>query len=195
MDVFLADTQLNDSRAYLRPGFAFGGSCLPKDLRALNYYCRHADVDLPVFRQVLESNTLQIEQVARRILSRHVRSIGLFGLSIKAGTDDLRESPLVRLAELLIGKGCDLKIYDPKINPNELVGANKEYVNEHMPHLSKVLVDKPADLVADTELLILGHKTDQSVAWTQELPESLEILDLVYLSGSVDKPNVVGLYW
>lgn len=195
MDVFLSDTQLNISPAYLRPGFAFGGSCLPKDLRALNYFSRHADTDLPMLNQVLRSNTGQIERVAKRILSFKERRIGLYGLSFKVGTDDLRESPLVRLAEFLIGKGCELSIYDPNIDPAEFVGTNKAYIEEHLPHLGKLLVTNPTELTSAVDVVVIGHKTAQSEAYAKSIPDSVRVFDLVRLSAVLDRPNVSGLYW
>ena len=195
IDVFLADTQLNISPVYLRPGFAFGGSCLPKDLRALNYFARHADLDLPVIDHVLESNTAQIERIAKRILTSSPRKIGLYGLSFKTDTDDLRESPMVRLAEILIGKGCELKIYDPNIDPNQLTGTNKEYIEKHVPHLGRLLVSNPDLLVEDVDLLVIGHKTKQSEALCDRISAATQVFDLVRLAGLSDKPNVSGLYW
>lgn len=195
IDVFLADTQLNISPVYLRPGFAFGGSCLPKDLRALNYFARHADLDLPVIGHVLESNTAQIERIAKRILSGGPRKIGFYGLSFKTDTDDLRESPMVRLAEILIGKGCELKIYDPNIDPNQLTGTNKEYIEKHVPHLGRLLVSNPDLLVEDVDLLVIGHKTKQSEALCDRISGATQVFDLVRLAGLSDKPNVSGLYW
>jgi GDP-mannose 6-dehydrogenase len=195
IDVFLADTQLNISPVYLRPGFAFGGSCLPKDLRALNYFARHADLDLPVIDHVLESNTAQIERIARRVLSGGPRKISFYGLSFKTDTDDLRESPMVRLAEILIGKGCELKIYDPNIDPNQLTGTNKEYIEEHVPHLGRLLVSDPDLLIEDVDLLVIGHKTKQSEALCDRIPATTQVFDLVRLAGLSGKPNVSGLYW
>lgn len=195
IDVFLSDTQLNISPVYLRPGFAFGGSCLPKDVRALNYFARHADMDLPLLGNVLASNTNQIERAAKRILSYDQRQVGLYGLSFKVGTDDLRESPLVRLAEILIGKGCELKIYDPNIDPAEFVGANKEYMEKHLPHLGKLLVNDPNELSISARVIVIGHKTAQSEAFASGLSESIQIFDLVRLKSIIDNANVSGLYW
>jgi len=195
IDVFLADTQLNVSPVYLRPGFAFGGSCLPKDVRALNYFARHADLELPMLGHVLTSNTGQIERTAKRILSTDGRKVGLYGLSFKVGTDDLRESPLVRLAEILIGKGCELQIYDPNIDPTEFTGANKEYMEKHLPHLSRLLVHDPAELSKSANVVVIGHKTARSEDFARAIPESVRVIDLVRLVSILDKPNVSGLYW
>jgi GDP-mannose 6-dehydrogenase len=195
IDVFLADTQLNISPVYLRPGFAFGGSCLPKDVRALNYFARHADADLPMLAQVMSSNTSQIERAARRILSFERRRIGIYGLSFKVGTDDLRESPLVRLAEILIGKGCELTIFDSNIDPDKFVGANKAYMEEHLPHLGKLMVSDPSELTNAADVIVIGHKTQQSEAYVRSVPDSVHVFDLVRLSGALERPNVSGLYW
>lgn len=195
INVFLADTQLNISPVYLRPGFAFGGSCLPKDVRALNYFARHADMELPLLGNVLTSNTGQIERAAKRILSFDRRQVGLYGLSFKVGTDDLRESPLVRLAETLIGKGCDLKIYDPNIDPSEFTGANKDYMEKHLPHLGRLLVTDSDELSNSADVVVIGHKTRQSEDFAASLPEKTQVFDLVRLDSIVDKPNVSGLYW
>jgi len=195
IEVFLSDRQLNISTAYLVPGFAFGGSCLPKDLRALNYFARHSDLTLPVIDHVLASNTTQIERIAKRILSLNARRIAIYGLSFKTDTDDLRESPMVRLAEILIGKGCELKIYDPNIDPKEFTGTNKEYIETHVPHLGRLLVSKPELLVEDVDLLVIGHKTKQSEELSGQIPAEVPVLDLVRLDGLSGKPNASGLYW
>ena len=195
INVFLSDTQLNISPIYLKPGFAFGGSCLPKDVRALNYFARHADAELPLLGHVLPSNTTQIERAAKRILSFEQRRIGLYGLSFKVGTDDLRESPLVRLAELLIGKGCELKIYDPNIDPNEFVGANKEYMEKHLPHLGKLLVNDANELTSSSDVVVIGHKTPRSEEYVKSIPESVRVFDLVRLDEGIGRKNVIGLYW
>ena len=195
IDVFLADTQQNISPAYLRPGFAFGGSCLPKDLRALNYFARHADVDLPVFQKVLQSNTLQIERVAQRIMANGLCKVGMFGLSFKVGTDDLRESPLVRLAEMLIGKGCELRIYDPHFDPSAVIGANKDYIENHIPHVGRLLVSEPDRLLDEVDLVVLGHNSKEAEEWSKRIPANIDILDLVRLNGITEKENGTGLYW
>ncbi|MGI9205080.1 MAG: nucleotide sugar dehydrogenase [Woeseiaceae bacterium] len=195
IDVFLADTQLNISPVYLRPGFAFGGSCLPKDVRALNYFARHADSNLHLLAQVVPSNTDQIERTAQRILSFGKRRIGLYGLSFKAGTDDLRESPFVRLAEILIGKGCELAIFDPNIDPTQFVGANRAYMEEHLPHLGKLLVSDAEALTSAADLVVIGHKTALSESYAKSLPDSVPVFDLVRLPAMIGRANYHGLYW
>jgi len=156
MSVFCKDTKLNVSPRYLMPGFAFGGSCLPKDVRALLYAAKQADLVLPTLRSLLESNTAVIDRAVRQICSTGMRRLGLVGLSFKANTDDLRESPFVDLAERLLGKGYELSIYDPNVSMARLAGANREYINRAIPHLSRLLVRSLEDL-SDCELVLVGH--------------------------------------
>jgi GDP-mannose 6-dehydrogenase len=136
MDLVCQDTQLNISRAYLKPGFAFGGSCLPKDLRATAHLARMHDVELPMHAAILPSNQVHLDLALRKILATGKRKIGFLGLSFKSGTDDLRESPLVTLAEQLIGKGMQLAVYDPEVRLAQLLGSNRRYIEQHMPHIS-----------------------------------------------------------
>jgi GDP-mannose 6-dehydrogenase len=167
MDVFVQDRQLNISPAYLRPGFAFGGSCLPKDLRSLLHLGRMNSVDLPVLAASLASNEMLVRDVADRILHAvdgpagaasdgHNRRVALLGLSFKHNTDDLRESPNVALAEILIGKGCDVQVHDPVVNPALLSGANLRYVQARLPHLHKVLHDDAAAAVAGAHVAVVS---------------------------------------
>jgi GDP-mannose 6-dehydrogenase len=156
MDIFCSDTKLNLSPRYLRPGFAFGGSCLPKDLRAFLHAAKMRDVQVPMLESVLPSNKGQIERAVQAILQAGARKVGLWGLAFKPGTDDLRESPLVTLAELLCGKGVELKIYDEFVQVTRLVGGNKAFVEMVLPHLARLLIQSPDEL--DTsELIIVGH--------------------------------------
>ncbi|MDT7671332.1 MAG: GDP-mannose 6-dehydrogenase, partial [Pseudonocardiales bacterium] len=160
MDIFLADRKLNISPAYLRPGFAFGGSCLPKDLRGLVYAARRADVSVPILEHVLTSNTEQLHRAFEVVAATGKRKIGLLGLSFKPGTDDLRESPLVELAERLLGKGYDLRIYDANVTLSRLVGANREYIEERLPHLSDLLGDSVDEVMDHAEVCIVGCKDE-----------------------------------
>jgi GDP-mannose 6-dehydrogenase len=157
MNLVCADTKLNISPRYLMPGFAFGGSCLPKDLRALLYRAREADVDLPMTRSILTSNRQQIDRAIEMVLSLKRRRIAMLGISFKAGTDDLRESPLVVLTEALIGKGLDVRIFDGEVSIARLVGANKEYIEREIPHIASLLVNDLAEAVAHGEVLIVGN--------------------------------------
>lgn len=157
MDLVCQDTKLNISRAYLRPGFAFGGSCLPKDLRALTYRAKELDVHIPMLEAIIPSNERHIDLAMDRIRETGKRKVGLLGLSFKAGTDDLRESPLVTLAEKLIGKGFDLQVFDPLVNLDRLVGANKTYILREIPHISRLMA-KTLDAVLDfAEVIVVGN--------------------------------------
>jgi GDP-mannose 6-dehydrogenase len=158
MEVFLSDTKLNISSAYLRPGFAFGGSCLPKDLRALLYSARHADLELPLLGNVLLSNERHLERTLDAIVASGRRKVGVVGLAFKPGTDDLRESPLVELAERLLGKGFELSIYDPAVSLSKLVGANREYIEARLPHLSEQLVQTLDELLERAEVCVVGAR-------------------------------------
>jgi GDP-mannose 6-dehydrogenase len=180
MEVFKADTKLNISTAYLTPGFAFGGSCLPKDLRALVYAARRMDVELPLLESVLESNEFQVRRAVELVQASGVRRVGVFGLAFKPGTDDLRESPLVELSERLLGKGFELKIFDPQISPLRLVGSNRAYIDEHIPHLSRLLVPTADEAFSHAELCVVGsYHPDTAAALAGGVMKPL--LDLVRL--------------
>src|SRR5499427_5322432 len=146
MDIFCRDEKLNLSPYYLKPGFAFGGSCLPKDVRALQYRAKEVDLEMPLIAQILPSNKAQIQQALDQILDTGKKNVGMLGFSFKAGTDDLRESPIVILAEALLGKGVRLKIYDKNVSMAKLVGANKEYITHQIPHLSSLLCNTIDDV-------------------------------------------------
>ncbi|MEK6733189.1 MAG: nucleotide sugar dehydrogenase [Candidatus Omnitrophota bacterium] len=161
MEIFCKDTVSNISPRYLKPGFAFGGSCLPKDIKALLYKAKTQDLDIPLINSILRSNDMQVDIVARDILRTGKKKIGMLGLSFKPGTDDLRESQLVRLAEILIGKGLKLKIYDKNIAMAKLVGANRKYINKEIPHISSLLCKRINEAIRDSELIILGHDTKE----------------------------------
>jgi GDP-mannose 6-dehydrogenase len=156
MRLFCQDTKLNISPAYFRPGFAFGGSCLPKDVRALTYQGRLMDVDTPVLSSILASNQVQIGHALSMIRATGKRRVGLLGLSFKEGTDDLRESPIVTLAEQLIGKGYELLIYDRNVKLASLVGANRDYILNHIPHIGRLLVDTPQALIEQSDVVVLA---------------------------------------
>ena len=177
MEIFRQDTKLNISPAYFQPGFAFGGSCLPKDTRALLYAARQSQVTVPLIGHILASNQAQMDRAVRYVLSSGRRRIGFHGLAFKPGTDDLRESPLVELAEFLLGKGCHLTIFDQHVHYTHLTGGNKAYIDQVLPHLAKLLIGKPAALSA-CELIIIGHPA-RSEQITQWLASGIQVYDLV----------------
>lgn len=156
MDLVCQDTRLNISRAYMRPGFAFGGSCLPKDMRALMRFAQANDVNVPMLAHILASNKMHIEHVVDMVLATGRKSVGMIGLSFKSGTDDLRESPLVALAEQFIGKGLSLKVFDPEVSIARLIGANRRYVQENIPHISSLMRDRCQDVIEGTQIVIMG---------------------------------------
>ena len=186
MRVFLMDRKLNISEAYLRPGFAFGGSCLPKDLRALGYAARSADLALPVLSQILPSNERQIQQGVNRVLATRRRRIGVLGLAFKPGTDDLRESPMVLLVETLIGKGCDVRILDRSVSIARLGGANRRYIEEEIPHIASLMCETTEALLAHAEVLVVANADEQArQALAAVRPDQL-VIDLS--RGSVRRP-------
>lgn len=160
MSLLCEDRQLNISKAYLRPGFAFGGSCLPKDLRALLYLAKSNDVDVPMLEGLLPSNKVHVDHAVNTILARGDRSVGVIGLSFKTGTDDLRESPLVELVERLIGKGMNLKIYDPEVRVSQLIGANKRYIEDVIPHIGSLMCESIEEAMRDSKTVIIGLQGD-----------------------------------
>jgi GDP-mannose 6-dehydrogenase len=163
MQVFCEDERLNISTAYLRPGFAFGGSCLPKDMRALMHLARVNDVDTPVLTGILRSNESHLRLAVRRILDAEARDVALLGLSFKPETDDLRESPYVELAETLVGKGVRLRIYDPIVNPDRLIGANRRYIESHLPHLQEMLVSTPDAALDGVSVAVAGTSDSATI--------------------------------
>jgi GDP-mannose 6-dehydrogenase len=176
MRVVCEDNRLNISPAYLRPGFAFGGSCLPKDVRALTRFAQRNAIDVELLASILRSNDAHIERALQRVRDAGHRRIGLVGLSFKAGTDDLRESPQVRLAESLLGQGYDLKIYDPDVRLADLTGRNLSFIDQHLPHLASLLVDDPRDLYEHSDLLILATGVATHIDWQNEYFR--DVLDL-----------------
>lgn len=197
MDLVCQDTQLNISRAYLKPGFAFGGSCLPKDLRATSYLAKTRDVELPMLSSILASNQSHLQQALDKVLASGCKRVGFIGLSFKTGTDDLRESPLVMLAEQLIGKGIQLAVYDPEVHLAQLLGANKRYVDQHLPHIGQLVRADIASVIADSELVVVGLSGAAiEVALVQHLRPDHQVLDLVRLSARDQiAAKVQGLCW
>ncbi|HWM02145.1 MAG TPA: nucleotide sugar dehydrogenase [Actinophytocola sp.] len=201
MDVFLADRKLNISPAYLRPGFAFGGSCLPKDVRGLVYAAHRADVSVPILSHVLASNDEHLKRAFELVARTGKRKVGLFGLSFKPGTDDLRESPLVELAERLLGKGYDLRIFDANVSLSRLLGANREFIEGKLPHLGQLLSSSVEEVLDHAEVCLVGCKDPAVLA---ALPHDggpsgdQVIIDLVRLPDAEARraePGYVGLAW
>jgi GDP-mannose 6-dehydrogenase len=181
MDIFCQDDKLNISPNYLKPGFAFGGSCLPKDVRALQYRAKEVDLELPLIGALLGSNRLQVQQAIDRIVDTGKKKIGLLGFSFKAGTDDLRESPMVILAEALLGKGYSLCIYDRNVSLARLVGANKQYIDEQIPHLSRHLCESLEQVIDSSEVIVVGNGAPEFPdAVTACRPDQI-VIDLVRL--------------
>jgi len=181
MNVFCQDRKLNLSSYYLKPGFAFGGSCLPKDLRAMNYKAKELDVEVPVLSAILPSNRLQVERAVQMVLKTGKKRVGVLGFSFKAGTDDLRESPIVVLIETLIGKGLHLAIYDRDVSLARLFGANKEYIEREIPHISQLMWSSIKEVVNYSEVLVIGNKTDEFQGLKAQLKQGQVVLDLVRL--------------
>ena len=181
MDIFCQDDKLNLSSYYLKPGFAFGGSCLPKDVRALQYRAREVDLELPMINAVLGSNQLQVQHAVDQIVETGKKKVGLFGFSFKAGTDDLRESPMVILAEALLGKGYELCIYDRNVSLARLVGANKQYINEQIPHLSRHLCESIDEVIDRSDVIVIGNAAPEFVEAVARCRADQTVIDLVRL--------------
>ncbi|MDA8108922.1 MAG: nucleotide sugar dehydrogenase [Betaproteobacteria bacterium] len=191
MDIFCQDTKLNLSPYYLRPGFAFGGSCLPKDLRALLYKAKTLDVSLPILGAVLPSNHLQIERALQAVIDQGCSKVGILGFSFKAGTDDLRESPMVELTERLIGKGYDLRIYDANVTLARIHGANREYILERIPHIARLMVPSIEDVLEHAATIVIGNAAPEFRHVPRRLREDQTIVDLVRVT---DSRSVTGIY-
>jgi GDP-mannose 6-dehydrogenase len=179
MEIFCQDKQLNISPAYLRPGFAFGGSCLPKDVRALQYTAIRRDVQAPVVSSLLPSNDAHIQRAVDAVMAHGKREIALLGLSFKPGTDDLRESPMVRFAETLIGKGFRLKIFDEEVSLSDLFGRNRDYVENVLPHIHELLRTDLENIVHGAEVIIIGKKIQNLEKIRALLRDDQVVLDLV----------------
>jgi GDP-mannose 6-dehydrogenase len=197
MALVCQDTQLNISPAYLKPGFAFGGSCLPKDLRATTHLAKVHDVELPMLSSILASNQAHLALALNKVLATGKRRIGFIGLSFKTGTDDLRESPLVTLAEQLIGKGMQLVIYDPEVHLAQLLGANRRYIELHLPHIGQLVRGEIAEVLGESDVLVVGLNTPEvAQALAQGVREGQTVIDLVNLpNGAQLAGPVEGLCW
>ena len=197
MDIFCRDEKLNLSSYYLKPGFAFGGSCLPKDVRALQYRAKEMDVELPLISQILPSNRQQIQNALDQVLETGRKKVGLLGFSFKASTDDLRESPIVILAEALLGKGVSLKIYDKNVSLAKLVGANKEYIEKQIPHLSSLLCNTIDEVIDGSEVIVVGHQSPEFANALTKTRADQIVIDLVRVPiyGSLLQADYRGICW
>ena len=182
MEIFCKDTKLNLSPYYMKPGFAFGGSCLPKDVRALAYKARSLDIEVPIINAIMPSNERQIEKGLKMIMDAGSKKVGILGFSFKAGTDDLRESPLVELIERLLGKGYDVKIYDRNVNIASLVGANRDYILNHIPHISRLMEDSVEKVLAHADTVVIGNGATEFRAIPELLRQEQVMVDLVRIS-------------
>lgn len=195
MKIVCADKALNISSYYMRPGFAFGGSCLPKDVRALNYKSKQMDVVTPLLSSIMDSNETHIRKAYDLVTSFGKRKIGLLGLSFKAGTDDLRESPLVELAEMLIGKGYDLRIFDENVKYASVHGANREYINGKIPHVSSLLDSDMDAVIEHSDVLILGNPEPKFKQAMEEVSKDTALVDLVGFMSEKSIEEQQGICW
>ena len=197
MNIFIQDRELNTSPAYLRPGYAFGGSCLPKDLRAILSLARAQNVDMPVLSQVLVSNENHIDRAFKAITQRPRCKVAFFGLAFKPGTDDLRESPLVALAERLIGRGYELAIVDAFVNTARLTGANREFVEREIPHLDRLMTSDARAALNGADIVVIGHSGREEIDAIRESATAQFILDLVGVKELSGLPGVIyeGICW
>ncbi|MEE1868376.1 nucleotide sugar dehydrogenase [Pseudomonas auratipiscis] len=194
MDVVCQDYKLNLSRYYLRPGFAFGGSCLPKDVRALTYRAGQLDVEHPLLASIMDSNRNQVRNAFDLIARQDKRRIGLLGLSFKSGTDDLRESPLVELAEMLIGKGYELTIYDANVEYARVFGANRDYIESKIPHVSSLLCNDLSTVINGADVIVLGNN-DDSFAQALDVASDKQVIDLVGFMPHGSNDSQQGICW
>lgn len=196
MAVFCEDRKLNLSPAYLKPGFAFGGSCLPKDLRALAYQAKRFDLPSPILNGILESNAAQIKLGIQMITSLGKKRIGFLGMAFKPDTDDLRESPLVAVIETLLGKGYFIRIYDRNVSTSRLIGANRRFMEEHIPHLSSLLVEDTEELAAQADVIVIGYQSPEFIPVLQSLRADQTVIDLARLAKQVATPACYeGICW
>ena len=194
-EVFCADTKLNISPSYLRPGFAFGGSCLPKDLGAILGFASLKSLRLPMLQSLLWSNEIQINNLISRILAHHPKTVGMVGLAFKAKTDDLRGSPYVKVAKALIGEGIRLRIYDSTVQPDNFIGSNKEQIQKALRHLEQLLVSSVEDLSA-AEMIVVNHAVVDADCINRWLKAGIRVLDLTNISGvERDSDGYEGIYW
>ena len=186
MDLFCQDRKLNLSEYYLTPGFAYGGSCLPKDLKALRLIAHDNYVETPVINAIEPSNESQKQRLVEMIAETGVKKIGILGFSFKPGTDDLRESPIVEVAEILLGKGYDLRVHDKNVHLSKLIGRNRQYINEKIPHLEKIITDDLDEVMSNSELIVVANREQQYADLPSRYPGK-DIIDLVRIEGGAEQ--------
>ncbi|BCR05276.1 GDP-mannose 6-dehydrogenase [Desulfuromonas versatilis] len=196
MDIFCQDKKLNLSPYYLKPGFAFGGSCLPKDVRALTYKAKILDIETPVLNAILPGNQLQVQRGLKMIMGHGKRKIGVLGFSFKEGTDDLRESPIVDVIESLIGKGYELKLYDKNVNMATITGANRDYILNHIPHISRLMVRSVQDVLENSEVIVIGNGSKEFSDVLRHINSGQIVIDFVRIgSNRTQKGRYEGICW
>ena len=196
MEIFCRDTKLNLSPYYLKPGFAFGGSCLPKDVQALRYQARAMDLETPLLHSLMESNRLQVGNVVNRIMGFGKRRIGFLGFSFKAGTDDLRESPIVEVIETLLGKGYAVKIYDRNVTIARLIGANQSYIEQRIPHIAAIMSETIDEVIEDCEVVVIGNRGDDFLDAIGRVSTDTIVYDLVRVEkNKTSEGNYIGIAW
>jgi GDP-mannose 6-dehydrogenase len=179
----------------MKPGFAFGGSCLPKDVRALTYKGKSMDLDLPVLNAIIPSNQRQVHKAIEMIIGKGKRKVGILGFAFKAGTDDLRESPIVDVIEHLIGKGYELKLYDKNVNLAALTGANRDFILNHIPHISRLMVENMAEVLDFAETLVIGNNAEEFRSVPGNLRHEQVVVDLVRVDEQVSGGQYDGICW
>jgi GDP-mannose 6-dehydrogenase len=195
MEIFCRDTKLNLSSYYMKPGFAFGGSCLPKDVRALTYKARALDLEVPVLNSILPSNQLQVQRAIDMITSKGKRRVGVLGFAFKSGTDDLRESPIVDVIEHLIGKGYELRLYDGNVNMAALTGANRDYIHNHIPHISRLMVDTVDDVMEFAETVVIGNHSPEFRSVITDIRQDQSVVDVANVTTRRSGENYDGICW
>ena len=199
MDVFTKDVKLNLSSCYLKPGFAFGGSCLPKDLRAIIHTANQNDIEVPLLKATIESNMKHIEHALQMVKGDGRKKIGILGLSFKGGTDDLRESPVVAIVEQLIGKGYSVRIFDKNVSLARLMGANKEYIEREIPHIARLMCDSVHEVIRQSDVLVIGNKAHEHEKVFDEAKDGKVVIDFMGLenasNGKLREVNYEGICW
>lgn len=197
MDIFCMDDKLNLSSYYLKPGFAFGGSCLPKDLRALLYHAHRMDLGVPVLEAILRSNELQVKRGIELVRRTGRKKIGVLGFSFKAGTDDLRESPLVALIEALIGKGYQVKVFDRNVSLARVHGANRAYIEREIPHIASLMCDSVEEVISGSDVIVIGNKAAEFRQVLEQLRRDQVVIDLVRIQKDIERLDAryEGICW